>query len=869
MSLPVAADVWVDRHAVGSTQDGTQANPYLTIQAGVDAASAGETVWVAPGLYTEAAPAPDGHDSVVAISKDITVASTEGRYRTVIQGHKGAASNGLGADAARCVYIGSNAKAVVRGFTLRNGYTRTGAQEGFTNDDLDSNRGGGVLMTSRSANAQSAAAADNAYVVDCIIVDCKAQRGGGAHGGNLVRCLVTGCSATSSGSGERNVNTYNCIFYNNYSASLFHGTHVNTTVHVAGRTQQALLGSPACYNCLFLGDADGVTHSGVSSSYKPKFYDCVFFKNTDANGVDLSTSEFVTWSNCRVATDVVPAQITTLDFRPVSATLAGAAVGSATHFSRIPEAYRDLDFAGDALPSTGACFVGARQGAFAAEPEGTPIPFTRTAADTGTLFVDGAPVWFSGTVRVAGPYATITGQGVGTRVFTALRYNTSGSVFLPDMTENKIQIVPAAGATAQDDKLVAEFYDPIWADAVTGDDTTADGTSAKPFKTLQAAHDKAKTSSTTRLVLARSGDYNEGGKSGCDLATRLVLTEKVYVRSTDGAASTFITGASDPDSATGLGPKAVRCIAVPVAYGGSVQGFTLRGGRTDTDAGSGKADRGGALCSGFGSIYLSTANGGGLCPSVADCIITDCDGQRGLIYYGYLKRCRVTGNVYHGNTQGLSIGAWQFASIFDGNTGKNCPLFGADSRIVNCTAVGNSGLSSVVYYNGTTFLHNSIAFDNGVSSMISGALAENVLYGDGVAGANCVNCLLGLPFFASVEQGDFRLTENSPAFGLGRTNYVFSGSLNADKNPKDTWAFCDFVGQDGAPFLAADGAVTVGACGSKLPAPAMREIHVTVDGDDETGDGSVEKPFGTIQAAVTAAQGADVSSGLYERVVVG
>ena len=863
LTLPLTADVWVDRHAVGSAQDGTQANPYLTIQAGVDAASPGETVWVEPGLYTETTVGPDGHASVVVISKDVTVASTKGRYRTVIRGHKGAASSGLGADAARCVYIGSNAKAVVKGFTLRNGYSGTGTQDGFTSDDLDSNRGGGVLMTSKSANAQSAAVGANAYVVDCIIADCKAQRGGGGHGGNFVRCLVTGCSATNSGSGERNVNTYNCVFYNNSSASLFHGTHVNTTVLVSGRGQQALLGSPACYNCLLMGDAEGVVHSEVNSSAKQKFYNCVLFKNSDGKGADLTENESVTWSNSRVAGDAVAAQIATLDFRPVSATLAGEAVGSAAYFSKIPEAYRDVDFMGNALPSTDACHVGACQGSFAVEPKGTPVPFTRTGPDEGTFFVDGAPVWFSGTVRVTGPSATITGQGVGTRVFTALRYYKSGSVFLPDMAENKIQLIPAAGATAQDDSLVAEFYDPIWADAVTGDDTTADGSSVLPFKTLQAAHDKAKTGSSTRLVLARPGDYNDGGKSGCDLMTRLVLTDKVYIRSTGGADTTFISGEGDPDSATGLGPKAVRCVAIPNAVGGSVQGFTLRGGRTDVSAGGGKADRGGALCCGFGSIYLSTANGGSLCPTLADCVITGCDGKSGLVYYGSLKRCRVTRNT---SSQAVSIGAWQFATIFDQNTVKANSVFGMNSRVVNCTIANNKGLSAIANYNGS-FLHNCIVYNNNVQAMTSNATAENVLYEDGYTGENCVNCRQGLPSFVSIDRGDFRLMETSPAFGLGSTNYVFSGALNSDKNPKDTWAYCDFVGQDGALLLAADGAVTVGACGSKTPR-VYHEIFVAADGVDETADGTVEKPFGTIQAAVEAAKGAEETSGLPERIVV-
>ena len=44
-----AADIYVDMLADGSAADGSQEKPYVTIQAGVDAAAAGDTVWVKSG----------------------------------------------------------------------------------------------------------------------------------------------------------------------------------------------------------------------------------------------------------------------------------------------------------------------------------------------------------------------------------------------------------------------------------------------------------------------------------------------------------------------------------------------------------------------------------------------------------------------------------------------------------------------------------------------------------------------------------------------------------------------------------------------------------------------------------------------------
>lgn len=192
-----AAEWFVATNGNDAVDGSRWATAKLTIQAGVDAASDGDTVWVGDGVYATGGRTGPGSllTNRVVIDKPITVQSVTGPEATIIQGQR---SPGgifeLGAEAVRCVYLGTNATLI--GFTLTNGATRL----------YDENSGGGAWSV------------DSGVVRHCILTGNVALYGGGAFGGTLFDCTLSGNnSADGNGGGAQKASLVRCVIRDNFA----------------------------------------------------------------------------------------------------------------------------------------------------------------------------------------------------------------------------------------------------------------------------------------------------------------------------------------------------------------------------------------------------------------------------------------------------------------------------------------------------------------------------------------------------------------------------------------------------------------------------------------------------------------------------
>ena len=138
-----ADDIYVARENENASDEpcegrGTQALPYRTIQAAVDAAGVGATVWVGRGVYADEPTASDGVMTRVVIGKSLKLESLEGRAVTHIVGARAATETGVGAGAVRGIRV-TEQDVIIKGFTIRDCAVPS-----------DSKNGGGVCMLNAS-----------------------------------------------------------------------------------------------------------------------------------------------------------------------------------------------------------------------------------------------------------------------------------------------------------------------------------------------------------------------------------------------------------------------------------------------------------------------------------------------------------------------------------------------------------------------------------------------------------------------------------------------------------------------------------------------------------------------------------------------
>ena len=283
--------------AVGSdsTVDGTKPEtPYKTIQAALDACGLNKSVIRASeGDYNEGGTTVGGLKTRINMSaRSVNIRLIgAGAGQSVIWGAPDPSTGGMGAGGTRCVYSG--ARGCVQGFTLRDGYAN-GSSSGDTQDQ----RGGAVCYNSASRNT-------NLHILDCVITNCWAYRGGAGYSGAYERCHIT------DSFGDNGVMRY--------------GTLISCVVDNLRNGDMAESGNNnlfgLAYNCTFIGRNTG---EFVVSGYAGSAYTNCIFMTTKGLDSGFVAAGSIAWNvpNFTVANGVTLvdpklADVAGGDYRPV------------------------------------------------------------------------------------------------------------------------------------------------------------------------------------------------------------------------------------------------------------------------------------------------------------------------------------------------------------------------------------------------------------------------------------------------------------------------------------------------------------------------------------------------------------------------
>lgn len=796
--------LYVDKSAVPGGDGETPETAFTTIAAALDKAQAGWTVKVAPGDYdAEEAVDSFGYTNRVIIAKKVHLVSTQGKDVTHIVGRHarvpGSTTPGCGPDAVRCIRVENAAYGtIIEGFTLRDGACHA-------DDNDDRSKGGGLLGCNTSRRT---------YLVDCVVSNCVAARGGTAYGATVVRSLLI--RNKGGNAAGRSSNFANALIVDNDA------------------------GEGSCfYDCTFFGcTVAGNAGSSVLGSMnggKYKIYNSVFSCNSSfcgsktslqADGCVLdapSGSGAFTYTGTTLGNSVTSLVdgyhflAPLVDDWRLLPTDASVGLASVSNLSSAGLPTNDdvdylVDLDGISYSDKETVNAGALQTP-AASPATGALQFSvpcvangRAGAVAGLYaFAESTPATFSVKPVLED----------GQRVHRIKRDTVHGAVVYPDLNDLFYLLAPPPGVIVTNTVLLAHRVLYV---SETGTDVDNDGLDPnRPLKTLQKAADLAQSYD---VVSAAAGTYDEGGVVRNGVSNRLYTTKDIRIVGA-GIGKSFIKGAADPDNPSGKvgdgrGPKACRCVCLGNAA--AVQGFTLTDGHTDYQDDADKSD---GSTRGGGFSVDSTGSSRPTNRYLLDCAVTNCSGRTGGgVYCGTLIRCRISD--CYGSGGGIRYANLVSCVIDHGSllqTGGSESLYNGGCSANFCTFIENPGEGHVVPNageggsNAGDYVTNSVlVIGNGKFAVASSRIGANAYLGipnaaSYVTAIENAGGFVGDPLLYAPLAGDGRLLSCSRAIGGGAADAIDYRSFTS--------------GFGGDPVLFVDGQPTMGAFQTLVDAVAV------------------------------------------------
>ena len=280
-------DSWNGKADYANAVPASNVGPKKTLAVFTDLVRSGDTIYAAPGWYTNGVVTSGSRFRLYTSPGNIKLISTGSAADTFIGGAvdgtvvQNVAPFGCGSNGVVPVkMLGGNN--VIRGFTITDG-----RQTQYENHD--SYYGGGVVF---SAYTDS--------LIDCVVTNCIANRGGGVKYGNALRCRFTNNHADNGAHGLYVKNAVNCIFENTQGYAIYNNTVNGTFVNClfrgnkVGNVRANDPGVISVYNSVFLKDDSGTTPMNRNND----FYNCFF--DYDPTVVPNGNPIIGTNSECRI-----------------------------------------------------------------------------------------------------------------------------------------------------------------------------------------------------------------------------------------------------------------------------------------------------------------------------------------------------------------------------------------------------------------------------------------------------------------------------------------------------------------------------------------------------------------------------------------
>ena len=304
--------------------------------------------------------------------------------------------------------------------------------------------------------------------------------------------------------------------------------------------------------------------------------------------------------------------------------------------------------------------------------------------------------------------------------------------------------------------------------------------------TIQAAVKECRAGD---IVTVDDGDYSDIGDSstgsGYTMPTVVYIKTRIWLKSRNGKAKTFITGAYGDGTSpldgsvktfAGTGRGAVRCItstaAADTVNGTLIEGFTIRNGSTVSDGeGNNNYDNAGGVQFNNGTAYL------------VDCDVLDCRAGCGAALARDVRpiRCRFAGNVANKKSQCFYRSSYAYNCLFENNgssTASGCLFtYVQNTRAVNCTFVNNNVKQISIMNGGQKFTAYNCAFldVNGAEAAAAQLTAENcVQRAKGsvmeTAGVDCKTGVSAYQYFSPAED-DWKAVVGNDIVDKGKADY--------------------------------------------------------------------------------------------------